>query len=101
MYVMKVWCEFVFGNCHRFILDQISQRKYHGYLLCQMDLPWVYDPLREYPGLASRQKHFLMFKDILINQDNPWVVISGNYEERLQKAIKAVDKILGPKDSKS
>ena len=22
MYVMKVWCEFVFGQCHKFILDQ-------------------------------------------------------------------------------
>ena len=27
MYVMKVWCEFVFGKCHRFILDQIAERK--------------------------------------------------------------------------
>jgi len=23
MYVMKVWCEFVFGKCHQFILDEI------------------------------------------------------------------------------
>src|SRR4030095_6510644 len=23
MYVMKIWCEFVFGKCHQFILDQI------------------------------------------------------------------------------
>src|SRR6185436_16100863 len=23
MYVMKVWCEFVFGKCHRYILDEI------------------------------------------------------------------------------
>src|SRR5436190_7965864 len=26
MYVMKVWCEFVFGKCHQFILDQIGNR---------------------------------------------------------------------------
>ena len=26
MYVMKVWCEFVFGTCHQFILDQIATR---------------------------------------------------------------------------
>src|SRR5262245_16180653 len=27
MYVMKVWCEFVFGKCHPFILDEIKKRK--------------------------------------------------------------------------
>ena len=54
MYVMKVWCEFVFGNCHRFILDQIIERKYDLYLLCNVDLPWVKDELREYPDLESR-----------------------------------------------
>src|SRR6476469_3082522 len=33
MYVMKVWCEFVFGKCHRWVLDQIIERKYDLYLL--------------------------------------------------------------------
>jgi nicotinamide riboside kinase len=28
MYVMKVWCEFVFGKCHQWIIDQIVERKY-------------------------------------------------------------------------
>jgi NadR type nicotinamide-nucleotide adenylyltransferase len=41
MYVMKVWCEFVFGKCHRFILDKIVERKYDLYLLCNTDLIWT------------------------------------------------------------
>ena len=56
MYVMKVWCEFVFGKCHRFILDRITKRKYDLYLLCNIDLPWVKDELREYPDLETREK---------------------------------------------
>src|SRR5687768_16629774 len=28
LYVMKVWCEFVFNRCHQWILDQIAERKY-------------------------------------------------------------------------
>ena len=32
-----------------------------------------------------------IYKDILINQKTPWVEISGNYDERLQKAITAVE----------
>src|SRR3954463_11258697 len=41
MYVMKVWCEFVFGKCHQFILDEITKRKYDLYLLCNIDLSWA------------------------------------------------------------
>ena len=94
MYVMKVWCEFVFDNCHRFILDQIVERKYDLYLLCNVDLPWVKDELREYPDLDSRQRLYYIYKDIMINQPVPWVDISGGYEERLQNAISAVDTLI-------
>jgi NadR type nicotinamide-nucleotide adenylyltransferase len=94
MYVMKVWCEFVFGNCHRFILDQVIERRYDLYLLCNTDLPWVKDELREYPDLESRQQLYHIYKDIMINQAVPWVDISGNSEERLQKAINATDLLL-------
>lgn len=94
MYVMKVWCEFVFGNCHRFILDEIVERKYDLYLLCNTDLPWIKDELREYPDLETRRILYLIYKDIMVNQPVPWVDISGSYDERLEKAIAAVDNIL-------
>jgi nicotinamide riboside kinase len=94
MYVMKVWCEFVFGKCHRYIFDQIAKRKYDLYLLCNIDLPWVKDELREYPDLETREKLYLIYKNIMVNQSVPWADISGNYEERLEKAIIAVDGLL-------
>ena len=94
MYVMKVWCEFVFGKCHRLILEQIVKRKYDLYLLCNVDLPWMPDELREYPDLETRKKLFRIYKDCMVNQSVPWIEISGNYEERLQKAIGAVDHLL-------
>lgn len=94
MYVMKVWCEFVFGQCHQFILEQIAERKYDLYLLCNIDLPWVRDELREYPDPAKREQLYKMYKDILINQSVPWAEVSGSYDERLATAIRAVDKTL-------
>jgi NadR type nicotinamide-nucleotide adenylyltransferase len=94
MYVMKVWCEFVFNKCHRFILDEILTRQYDLYLLCNIDLPWVADELREYPDLHTRKKLYSIYKDIMINQPVPWVDISGGHEERLSKAIRAVNEIL-------
>jgi len=94
MYVMKVWCEFVFEKCHRWILDQIIERKYDLYLLCNTDLPWIKDELREYPDFKTRDQLYHIYKDIMINQSTPWVDINGDYDERLQKAINAVDQLM-------
>jgi NadR type nicotinamide-nucleotide adenylyltransferase len=94
MYVMKVWCEFVFGKCHQFILDEIAKRKYDLYLLCNIDLPWVYDILREYPSAGPREELYGIYKNIMQGQSTPWIEISGNYEERIQKAINVVDNLL-------
>ncbi len=91
MYVMKVWCEYVFGKCHSFILDEIVKRKYDVYLLCNTDLPWVADELREYPDPESRERLYHMYKDLMINQATPWFDISGDYDERLKKAISIVN----------
>jgi len=94
MYVMKVWYEYVFGKCEHWILEQIVKRKYDLYLLCNVDLPWVQDELREYPNLEIRQKLYHIYKDIMINQSVSWVDISGDYEARRLKAIAAVEKLL-------
>lgn len=94
MYVMKVWCEFVFGKIHRFVLDEIVKRNYDLYLLCNVDLPWIKDQLREYPDLVSRKKLYNMYRDIMVNQSVPWVDIRGNYDQRLAIAIEAVDRLL-------
>jgi NadR type nicotinamide-nucleotide adenylyltransferase len=91
MHVMKVWCEFVFGKCHPFILEQIATRKYDLYLLCNTDLPWTKDELREYPDLETREKLYKIYLDSMINQQVPWIEISGTNEERTQKAIHAID----------
>jgi len=89
-YVMKVWCEFVFNQCHTWILNRVVDQQQHLYLLCKPDLPWVQDELREYPNEKPRQELYHIYRDILIEQDLPWVEIKGDYDERLQIAIEAV-----------
>lgn len=93
MYVLKVWCEFVFEKCHPWILNQIVENSYDLYLLCDVDLPWVKDELREYPDLEIREKLYHNYKDLLVNQSTPWVNISGNYQQRLENAINAIDSV--------
>ncbi len=94
MYVMKIWCEFVFGKCHQFILDQIATRKYDLYLLCDIDLPWIKDELREYPDIERRKQLYTIYNQTMKDQSTPWIDISGNYDERFQKAIAGVANML-------
>ncbi len=94
MYVIKVWSEFVFNSCDNRVLHQIANRKYDLYLLCNTDIEWVKDSLREYPDLITREKLFHHYKDAMINQQVPWVEIKGGYEERFAVAVEAVNKIL-------
>jgi NadR type nicotinamide-nucleotide adenylyltransferase len=92
MYVMKVWYEYVFERCEQLVLNELAQRKYDLYLLCNIDLPWAADEMREYPDEKPRIELYNIYKDLLINQNTPWIEIKGNYEERLQTAINSVTK---------
>src|ERR1700761_4599885 len=92
MYVMKVWSEFVFGQCDPWILNQIVERKYDAYLLCRTDLPWAHDDLREYPDTESRDRLFHIYKDCLVNQSTPWAEIGGQGAERIAAGIAAVER---------
>ena len=93
MYVMKVWCEVAFNNCHAWILKQIAERKYDFYFLCDVDLPWVQDGLREYPDLSFRKKLLKIYTDVLINSGTQWTLISGNHSERFQTAVHVIDTV--------
>lgn len=99
MYVMKVWCEVVFENCHTWILKQIAKRQYDLYLLCDVDLPWVRDELREYPDLEFRKKLYGMYRDLVINQETNWAEISGADAQRLQMAVSIIDTVFGKRQS--
>ncbi len=86
MYVMKVWSEFVFNKCDLSILNTIVTRKYDLYLLCEPDIPWVKDDLREYPDGEIRATLYEYYKELMIEQQTPWININGNFEERIATA---------------
>lgn len=91
MYVMKVWYEVAFNSCPTWILKQAAQASCDLYLLCNTDLPWTKDELREYPDLSIRQRLFKTYKDIVINSGVPWTIVSGTNAQRLHIATSAVD----------
>ncbi len=94
MYVMKVWSEYVFNNCHPFILEQINERHYDLYLLCDLDLPWTADEMREYPDEGPRIELFTIYKELLMNQNTPWAIVNGTGVARTENAIQIIQKQL-------
>lgn len=90
LHVVKVWSEHKYGNCHKWILEEIARRKYDLYLLTYIDVIWEDDPLREHGGLEMRHYFYEIYKDIVQQSGVNWTEIKGNEEERLQHALQTV-----------
>ena len=88
--VTKIWCEVKYGKCHDWILKQIKLNPYDLYLLCDIDLPWEDDPLREHPD--KRPYLFSLYQSELKERKLPFHIISGLGDSRLREAIKIIDK---------
>jgi NadR type nicotinamide-nucleotide adenylyltransferase len=93
--VTSIWCEVKFGKCHPWITEKLNQNHYGLYLLCDIDLPWQYDPLREHPEM--RAELFNKYQNLLEQKGFNYRIVSGMGEERLQNAIRFVDEYLAGK----
>lgn len=85
---IKIWSEYKYGNCAKWILDKIEEQKSENrfYLLCKPDIPWQSDPLRENP--LNRIELFEMYKMELENLNHNYHIVEG--ENRLDKAIEKI-----------
>ena len=95
LHVIKVWAKHKYGRCHPSILQEITKRKYDLYLLCYIDLPWVADNQREHPH--QRDYFYEIYQKELAATNVPVVEIRGEYYERLNTAINAINNILPPR----
>ncbi|ELR71014.1 Ribosylnicotinamide kinase [Fulvivirga imtechensis AK7] len=87
--VIKIWYEHRYGYCPKEILSTINSRKYDLYLLTYIDIPWEDDPQREYPHLM--EYFYNLFKSELEALNLPYVVVRGEFEERMRSATRAID----------
>lgn len=88
--VIKIWSEVKYGRCHPWILDELSRREYSLYLLMDTGLPWEPDPQREHP--EKRDYLFSLYSKDLANRKVPYKIISGLWDERLENAIRVIEK---------
>jgi len=89
--VLKIWSKHKYQHVADEILEIHARSHYHHYLLMDIDLPWVFDPLREHPD--QRSYFFNWFVRELGQKNAFFSIISGAEDERLKNAIETIDRL--------
>lgn len=91
--VTKVYSEAYFdGYCDPVLEKNALKNSYDLYFLTSIDVPWVKDDLRDKPN--ERQRMFNLFKTALEKYRRTFIILEGNQEKRLKRAVKEIDKLL-------
>ena len=90
MIVNKIWCKYVFHSIPETINNLVINQDFDLYLLCDIDLEWSFDPLRENPDFEERKTIFEMYEEELSHLNANYRIIDGQDQQRLQNAINAI-----------
>jgi nicotinamide riboside kinase len=90
--VIKIWSDLRFNEVHPWILRQIDERKYHAYLLMDIDIIWQPDSQREHP--EKRKQLYEIYRKELESSAVPFEVISGVGQQRLSNALKSISRLV-------
>jgi len=89
----KVYSEaYYIGSCDPILEKYALENTYDLYFLTYIDTPWEADDLRDKPN--ERITMFKAFEQELIKQNRPYVLLKGSKKERLNEAVKHIDKLL-------
>jgi nicotinamide riboside kinase len=91
--ITKVWFEFVFGQSPSWLHDYISASNIDLFLLCDIDIPWEADPVRENGGETRKILHETYINELSKYGFN-YKIVSGKDEKRTQNAINIVNDLL-------
>jgi nicotinamide riboside kinase len=92
--ITKVWFEFVFGKSPVWLHESILQSSIALFLVCDIDIPWIPDPIRENGGENRKILHNIYIDQIKSYGFN-YKIISGVGEERTIRALNIVNEFLG------
>lgn len=94
----KVYSQEYYGGFVHPELDiAAKENKYDLYLLTYVDTPWEADDLRDRPEL--RKEMFNAFEKSLKDHNKNYILLKGDKETRLKKAVNAIDKIVKTKEN--
>lgn len=88
----QIYCKHYLGVVPEILFEFEKEIIYNQYFLFDIDVPWVSDGMRDLG--EQREKIFEVFKIELEKRGIPYLLVKGNYEERLHFVKMEVDKML-------
>lgn len=89
--ITKVWFDVVYGHCPDWITAHISNSKIDLFLVCDTDIPWVSDRVRENGG-EKRKDLFRQYCSEISAFGFNYEIIDGTGEQRLKNALNVLKK---------
>ena len=88
--VIDIWSQEKYKRTNDWIKQEILQRKYDLCLLCDIDLPWVYDRQRENP--YDRDRLLFLYQQSFEEREVAYFMVDGVGELRLKNAIEIINR---------
>jgi nicotinamide riboside kinase len=91
LWTLVIWAYVRFGRVDPWLRAAAADQGPRCYLLCEPDLPWAADPLREHADPAARAALHRRYETTLATQPWPWVRLRGRGGDRLAAAEAALE----------
>lgn len=91
--ITKVWFDFVYGKYPAWLHQAIQTSEIDLFLVCDIDMPWINDSVRENGGENRLKLHHIYLSELEAYGFN-YKIVSGTGENRLQNAISFVDGLI-------
>ena len=89
--VIGVWSNYKYGSIEQDVKALIHADIFDLHILCEPDMPWEDDELRENPD--NRDELFSFYQEALDVHGKNYITVNGSNEKRLKKAIEAIELI--------
>lgn len=83
-----IYARHYYGRVPRWVEREERLRRADLYLLCDVDVPWIPDGIRDRP--TNRDDMFALFRTALERRRAEFVIVRGDWEERWRIAERAV-----------
>lgn len=90
--VTKIWFEFVYQKIPDWLLDEIKKTRIDLFLVCDIDLPWIADPVRENGG-ENRKILQNKYIENIIEYNFDYKIVSGFDDNRINNALKFISNL--------
>lgn len=90
--VTKIWFEFVYNKIPDWLIKEIEKTKIDLFLVCDIDLPWVYDPVRENGG-ENRKILQNKYIENITKFNFDYKIVSGIDDERFYCALNFLNEL--------